>query len=136
MSMGKRAARWARPDARNRKADLSGRDEAARDEGVRSFCPCHAGWEKFEQNIQVVTRSLRDPNRAVRADALHVFDDAARMQMSEELKYYAEPGEEKIGEKRACARYRSIPERLEARRERKLKRQKPRRRSVFDSRER
>jgi hypothetical protein len=112
----------ARRDVRNREADLRARDEAAREDGVRAFCPCHAGWEVFEQNVQVVFRSLKDSNRAVRADALHVLDDAARMQIAEELKYYIVPGEEKLEEKRA--RGRSIQERLEARRERKIRRLK------------
>ena len=125
--MGKKVARWAKPDIKNLVADTQASDEDVRGEGVRSFCPCHAGWEVFEQNIRVVLRHLRDPNRAERAHALHVFEDAARMQTAADLSYYVEPGEERIGEKRACARYRSIQERLEARRERKIRKSKRRR---------
>ena len=122
--MGKRAARWARRPISDIAAEMTARDEIVCDEGVRAFCPCHAGWEVFEQNVQVVFRHLRAGSRIVRAHALHVFDDAMRMQMAEELKYYVEDGEPKIGEKRACARYRSMQDRLEARRARRIKRHK------------
>ena len=130
-AMGKKMASWPRPDIN----DLVGRNRVPGDsipgDAVRSFCPCHAGWELFEQNVVAVLRHLRDPDRRVRADALHVFEDAARMQLAADLKYSVEPGETKIGEKRASGRYRSIQERLEARRERKRRRQKPRRGSAF-----
>jgi hypothetical protein len=59
--------------------------------------------------------------------ALHVFDDAAVMQSKEELKYYLEPGEEKIGEKRAL-HFRPLERRLEARANRKLERRRKRNR--------
>jgi len=74
--MGKKQARWARPDSKAVLANLQVSDEVARGDSVRSFCPCHAGWEVFEQNVSVVLRKLRDPSRIVRAHALHVFDDA------------------------------------------------------------
>jgi hypothetical protein len=49
------------------------------------------------------------------------------MQSNEELKYYLEPGEEKIGEKRFHSR--PLERRLEARAIRKLERRKKRNRS-------
>ena len=127
--MGKKIARWARPDIKDLVTRIQESDDGVGGDGVRSFCPCHAGWEAFEQNIRIVLRHLKNPNRLVRADALHVFEDAARMQIAEELKYYVEAGETKIGEKRASARYRSIQERLEARRNRKISRNKWNRRT-------
>ena len=106
--------------------------ETKRGHGVRSLCPCHAGWEVFEQRVSFVMRALRDPNRAVRADALHVFEDAAVMQFAEDLRYYLEPGEERIGEKRA--RLRSMADRLVARRDRRrIKKRKRRYRTAGDA---
>jgi len=127
--MGKRTARWARPDIKDLVAGMREPGDGVPGDSVRSLCPCHAGWEVFEQNVRVVLRHLKDPDRLVRADALHVFEDAARMQISEDLKYCVEAGETKIGEKRASARYRSIQERLEARRDRKIARHKRNRRT-------
>jgi hypothetical protein len=115
-------ARWPKPDIERAVADLEVNDEVLRGNAVRAFCPCHAGWSDFEQHINLVTRGLRDPSRIVRRNALHVFDDAVRMQLAADLHYYVEDGEEKIGEKRACARYRSMAERLEARREKRNRR--------------
>lgn len=130
--MGKRAARWARRPISEIAAEMTARNEALCDEGVRAFCPCHAGWELFEQNVQVVFHHLRHGSRLARAHALHVVEDAVRMQMAEELRYYVEAGDPKIGEKRACARYRSMQDRLEARRAGRMKREKGRRAS-FDA---
>ncbi len=127
--MGKKIARWARPEIKDLVAGMQESEDGVGSDGVRSFCPCHAGWDVFEQNIRIVLRHLKNPNRRVRADALHVFEDAARMQIAQDLKYYVEAGETKIGEKRASARYRSIQERLEARRDRKIRRHKGNRRT-------
>lgn len=103
--MGKKQRRWARPEI-NEVTDR-----------VRDFCPCHAGWEVFEQHVSEVLRSLKHGSRAVRADALHVYDDAARMQAADDLRYALEPGEKKLNEKRACARFRSMEERVQARKD-------------------
>src|SRR5687767_4031736 len=98
--MGKKARRWAKPDIKDLVADAKASADV-RGDGVRALWPCHAGWEVFEQNVSVVFRHLRDRSRIVRAQALHVFEDAVRMQLDAELRYYVEPGEERIGEKRA-----------------------------------
>jgi len=52
-----------------------------------------------------------------------VFEDAARMQSRGDLEYCVEAGEKKIGEKRA-SRFRSMEQRLEARRDRKISKRK------------
>lgn len=119
-------ARWAKPDIERAVTEAQVSDEVVRGSAVRTFCPCHAGWSAFEEHIDVVTRGLRDSSRIVRRNALHVFDDAARMQLAEDLRYCVEDGEEKIGEKRACARYRSMEQRLFARREKRNARSKKR----------
>jgi len=124
--MGKKRARWARPDINDLMGDLQVSDEVRRGEGVRGLCPCHAGWEVFEQHVKEVVHSLKDSSRVVRAHALHVFEDAARMQSAADLRYSLEPGETMLDEKRACSRFRSMEERLEARRE-KIRKRKSRR---------
>jgi hypothetical protein len=116
----KKRAGWATPNTERLVRDLQSLDEVVRGDAVRSLCPCHAGWEGFEQHVSIVFRSLRDRSRVVRAHALHVFEDAARMQGAEDLRYYLEPGEERIGEKRAC-HFRSMEQRLEARRLNKIR---------------
>lgn len=121
--MGKKQARWPSPDVKRLETDLRAADEMVRGDAVRGLCPCHVGWEVFEQNVAVLLRRLRDPSDIVRAHALHVFEDAVRMQSASDIKYFVEPGEERIHEKRAC-HFRPIEKRLEARRNRKLERQR------------
>ena len=99
--MVKKRAHWDSPDIKRSVADLQVSDEVVRGDAVRSLCPCHVGWEVFEQHVGVVLQLLRDPSHIVRAHALHVFEDAARMQSAEDLRFYVEVGEERIGEKRA-----------------------------------
>lgn len=115
--------RWAKPDVKQIEADLQATDEVVRSHGVRGLCPCYAGWDLFEEHVDVVIKSLRDPSRAVRKNALHVFEDAAIMQSKEEVKYYLEPGAEKIGAERALP-FRSMERRLEARTKRKIQKGK------------
>ena len=99
---------------------------------LRDLCPCHVGFDVFEQNVSLVTRLLRHPNQVVRSHALHILNDAAVMQSKEELRNSLEPGEEKIGEKRASARYRSLAERVEARRDNRIRKgRKNRRRAEY-----
>lgn len=121
--MGKRAARWARPDIKTILGNLNVSDEAVRGDAVRYLCPCHAGWELFEEHVGVLNRLLKDPSDVVRRHALHVFEDAARMQSRGDLEYCVEADEEKIGEKRTSC-YRSMEQRFEARRARKISKRK------------
>ncbi len=60
--------------------DLQSPDETVRAKAVRSLCPCHAGWQLFEQHLDLVARLKKDPSPVVRANALHVFEDAGEMQ--------------------------------------------------------
>ena len=101
--------------------NLESKDEEARGNAVRGLCPCHAGWEVCESHVSDVLRLLKDPSRVVRAHALHVFDDAARMQLATDLSYYLEAGEERIGR---TGHFPSIVERLKAKRSRKVGRRK------------
>lgn len=101
--------------------NLQSADEEARGNAMRGLCPCHAGWEVFEGHVSDVFRMLKDPSRVVRAHALHVSEDAARMQLAADLSYYLEADEERI---RRAAHFPSIVERLKARRRRKLGKRK------------
>ena len=118
-------SKWPKPDVESCLPDLKSPDEEARGMAVRAFCPCHAGWEPFEAHVGEVLRAMRDPSRFVRAGALHVFHDAAKMHREADLAYYEGEGEERIGEKRAQG-FRSMAERLEARREKRARRRKRR----------
>jgi hypothetical protein len=60
--------------------DIQSPDEQVRARAVRSLCPCHAGWEVFETHLDVVSRLTKDPDREVRKNALHVFEDAGEME--------------------------------------------------------
>lgn len=122
-------SRWKLTDAESSLPDLKSPDDEARRHAVGAFCPCHAGWEVFESHVGEVMRAMRDPSRFVRAGALHVFDDAAKMQREADLGYYQadeEDGKARIGEKRA-QRFRSMAERLEARKGNRERRRKRRR---------
>ena len=97
-------------------ADVESADEERWRKAVREFCPCHAGWETFEQHVFVVSRLTRDASRAVRAHALHVFQDAAEMHSLGDPAHRLQFMEEMTRKKRA-SRFR--PE--EAEREARLK---------------
>lgn len=127
--MAAKRSRWKLADAESRLPDLGSTDEEARGRAVRAFCPCHAGWEAFESHVGEVLRAMKDPSRAVRAEALHVFEDASKMHRAADLGYCQadeEDGAERLGEKRA-QRFRSMEERLEARKGNRERRRRRRR---------
>ncbi|HLV81063.1 MAG TPA: hypothetical protein VKT32_12315 [Chthonomonadaceae bacterium] len=64
------------------RADLDSPDAATRARAVRSICPCRMGWQHFEEIIGLLERMKKDPDPMVRANALHVFQDAAEMESS------------------------------------------------------
>ena len=59
--MVKKRARWANSKIERRLPDSQSPDEVVRGDVARSLCPCHAGWEVFEQHVGLVFRLLRDP---------------------------------------------------------------------------
>jgi uncharacterized membrane protein len=81
--------------------DLQSPDEAVRAKAVRSLCPCHAGWEGFEQLFSVVSQLMQDTSPTVRAHALHVYQDAVKIQSIEDSAYRLETVEEELRQKRA-----------------------------------
>ena len=62
--------------------DLQSSDEAIRAKAVRAIGPCRAGWQLFEQCMDIVEKLTKDPSPTVRALALHVFEDASEMDSS------------------------------------------------------
>ncbi len=81
-------------------------DEEVRGDAVRSLCPCHVGWEVFEGHVREVLGALKDRSRGVRAQALHVFEDAARMQHAGEAEYYFQEAEELLRRGKRASRFR------------------------------
>jgi len=116
-------SRWPKPDIERLLPDLQSADDVARGEAVRALCPCRAGWEAFEGHVSDVLRALRDRDRGVRAHALHVFEDAARMRHAEEAEYDIREAEEMARRKRA-SRFRPEEGRLEALRREKIRRRR------------
>ncbi len=121
-------SRWRRADVGRAVRDMESADEVVRGDGVRALCPCHAGWEGFEGHVTEVMRALKDRSRGVRAQALHVLQDAARMQHVSEIDYYIEEAEARLRGKRA-SRFR--PEECE-REARRFEKVRPRRRRRTD----
>ena len=67
---------------------------------VGSLCPCDKGWELFEQYAHIVSQLTKDSSAAVRASALHVFNDAAHMQSIGDAEYCFHSVEDKLRKKR------------------------------------
>jgi len=59
---------------------LGSSDAATRAKAVRSICPCRLGWKHFEDVWVLLEHRKKDPDPTVRANALHVFQDAAEME--------------------------------------------------------
>ena len=78
-------------------------DEEVRGDAVRSLCPCHVGWEAFECHVVEVLRALKDRSRGVRAQALHVLEDAAKLHHAGEMEYYFQESEELLRRRRASS---------------------------------
>jgi hypothetical protein len=60
-------------------SDLQAPDEATRARAARELCPCRTDWGVFEQNLDTLRRMTKDPSPVVRANALHVFEDAVEI---------------------------------------------------------
>ena len=124
--MVKKCARRVAPDIGRVLPNLQSPNEEVRGDAVRALCPCHVGWEEFEGHVVDVLRMLRDPSRGVRAHALHVFEDAARMQHAAELEYDVQEVEQMVRRKRA-SRFRPEVNRLETMQREKIRRRRRRR---------
>jgi len=58
-------------------------DDDARGKAVRQVCPCRMGWEVFQETMEHLPKMTKDPSPYVRAQALHVFEDAFQIQSRE-----------------------------------------------------
>ena len=100
--------------------DVQSPDETVRGKAVCSLCPCHAGWAAFERHVSLVLKAIRDRSRPVRAQALHVFHDAARMRLKDELDDRLQEAEARVRGKRP-SRFRPGERALTARRGDKIR---------------
>jgi len=100
-------------------------DEHVRAKAVSSLCPCRNGWEQFERHVNLVSRLTKDSCRAVRAKALHVFDDAVLIQSIEDAEYRFQIVEDLLRKKRA-ARFRMGEADVEVRRSGRFKKRRGR----------
>ena len=105
------------------RSEFESPDELLRSKAIGSVCPCRNSWELFEQHVHLVSRLTRDRSRAVRATALHVFDDATFLQSIEDAEYRFQSVEEKLRKKRAGL-LRSGKAQIEVRRTGRFKKRK------------
>ncbi|HEU5369322.1 MAG TPA: hypothetical protein VFU69_12695 [Ktedonobacterales bacterium] len=61
-------------------AGLNSPDESIRAQAVRSLCPCRVGYAIYECYAGEVKRFQKDPSELVRKAALHVEEDAFRLE--------------------------------------------------------
>ena len=61
-------------------AALGSPDAATRAKAARSICPCRLGWQHFEEVWGLLERMKKDPDPTVRANVLHVFQDAVEIE--------------------------------------------------------
>lgn len=102
---------------------LKSPDDVVRARAVGSLCPCDKGWEVFEQYAHIVSQLTKDSSAAVRASALHVFNDAAHMQSIGDAEYRFQSVEYKLRRKRG-PRLRSEEAELEVRRSGRFKKRR------------
>ena len=96
----KKHAAYVAVDSERLISELQSSDETIRAKAVRSFCPCHAGWEVFERHIGIVSQLEKDGSPAVRAHALHVIEDAIKMHSVGDPRYRIQIAEGMVRKKR------------------------------------
>jgi hypothetical protein len=57
-------------------AEMQSEDPITRANAVREICPCRMPWEVFNRLRKAAKRLQKDPDPTVRANALHVEEDA------------------------------------------------------------
>jgi hypothetical protein len=97
----RRKKKFAEVDRELLLSDLQSPDEVVRAKAVGSLCPCHNGWEVFEQHANIVSHLTKDSSPAVRASALHVFEDAIHIQSIGDAEYRFQCVEDTLRKKRA-----------------------------------
>jgi hypothetical protein len=79
-------AKALEPDVNRIVASFKAPDDAIRGKAVRQVCPCRMGWEVFQDTMEDLQKMTKDPSPYVRAQALHVFEDAYGLQCMESRK--------------------------------------------------
>jgi hypothetical protein len=79
-------------------AEMQSPDEHVRAEAVRQVCPCRMPWEVFRQVRKAAQRLRDDPSPQVRANALHIEEDAREIEALEALRERVAEHEERLEE--------------------------------------
>ena len=73
-------------------------DEHTGAEAVRQVCPCRMPWDVFRQVRKAAQRLRDDPSPLVRANALHIEEDAREVEALEALRERVADREERLEE--------------------------------------
>jgi hypothetical protein len=65
-------------------AEMCSPDENVRAEAVRHLCPCRVPWSIYQQNLGAVQALQKDSSPQVRRAALHLDEDAIKLERMEE----------------------------------------------------
>jgi predicted transcriptional regulator len=82
-------------------ASMQSPDEHVRAQAVRQVCPCHLPWDLFGQVRKAAQRLQHDPSPLVRANALHVAEDAREIAALEALREWLAEQDAGSGETRS-----------------------------------
>jgi hypothetical protein len=82
-------------------SDLQSPDEVVRTRALGSLCPCRSDWELFEQYVSAISQLTKHSCPEIRARALHIFRDAARIQSIGDAEYHFQSVEDVLRKKRA-----------------------------------
>ena len=77
-------------------AEMQSPDEGTRAQAVRQVCPCRLPWEVFGQLRKAAQRLQHDPSPLVRAQALHVEEDAREIEALEALRERLAESDERL----------------------------------------
>jgi hypothetical protein len=66
-------------------AGMQSQDEVTRAHAVRQICPCRMPWEVFDRLRKAAKPLQKDPSPLVRANALHIEEDAREVASLEAL---------------------------------------------------
>ena len=93
----RRSRPFAAADLARIQTELQSPDEVVRAGAVWQLCPCRVSWEVFDQARKIAQRMQRDPSPLVRANALHVEEDAREVLALEALWQRVQEVEEETG---------------------------------------
>src|SRR5262249_46440447 len=79
----RRRSGYAEADVERLLAEMQSPDEEARARAVREICPCRMPWEVFDRLRRAAKRLQKDPSPLVRANALHIEQDAREVASTE-----------------------------------------------------